>query len=97
MEIISRRLEQLDSKFRGMQAMMEETLPTVQQPVNQGERIAHHQENHYPEAEVLQQPIRYPRPERIQQGTLLFFQQFLTPEKISTTIIFYSMLVLYVT
>ena len=54
MEVISRRLEQLDSNFRGMQAMIEERLPAVQQPVNQGERIAHHQENPGPEAEVLQ-------------------------------------------
>nr|POF09451.1 histone h2ax [Quercus suber] len=63
MEIISRRLEQLDSNFKGMQAMMEERLPAVQQPVNQGERTAHHQENRCPEAEVLQQPMRHPRPE----------------------------------
>ena len=45
MEIISRRLEQLDNNFkgrleqldnnfRGMQAMIEERLPTVQQQVN---------------------------------------------------------------
>ncbi|KAK7852245.1 histone h2ax [Quercus suber] len=52
MEIISRRLEQLDSNFKGMQAMMEERLPAVQQPVNQGERTAHHQENRCPEAEL---------------------------------------------
>ena len=37
MEIISRRLEQLDSNFRGMQAMIEERLPALQQQANQGE------------------------------------------------------------
>nr|POE94855.1 hypothetical protein CFP56_12710 [Quercus suber] len=63
MEIISRRLEQLDSNFKGMQSMMEERLPAVQQPVSQGERTTHHQENRCPEAEVLQQPMRHPRPE----------------------------------
>ena len=36
MEIISRRLEQLDNNFRGMQATIEERLPApaVQQQVN---------------------------------------------------------------
>ena len=29
MEVISRRLEQLDSNFRGIQAMIEERLPAV--------------------------------------------------------------------
>jgi len=61
MEIISRRLEQLDGNFRGLQAMIEERLPIVQQQFNQGEGTAHHQENHFPKAKVLQQPIRHPR------------------------------------
>ena len=34
MEIISRRLEQLDNNFRGMKAMIEDRLPAVQQQVN---------------------------------------------------------------
>ena len=34
MEIISRRLEQLDNNFRGMKTMIEERLPAVQQQVN---------------------------------------------------------------
>ena len=65
MEIISRRLEQLDNNFRGMQATIEERLPApaVQQQVNQREGLVHHQENHLPETEVLQQPIRHPRHE----------------------------------
>ena len=62
MEIISRRLEQLDSNFRGMQAMIEERLPAVQQQVNQQEGPIHHQENHLPKTKVLQQPICHPRP-----------------------------------
>ena len=42
MVIISRRLEQLDSNFRGMQAMIEERLPALQQQANQGEGPVHH-------------------------------------------------------
>ncbi|XP_075650145.1 uncharacterized protein LOC142620705 [Castanea sativa] len=69
MEIISRRLEQLDTNFREMQAMMDERLPAVHQQVNQQEGPVHHpenhhyQENHPPETEVLQQPLHHLRPE----------------------------------
>ena len=63
MEMISRRLEQLDNHFRGMKDMIEERLPAVQWQDNQQEGPVHQQENHLPETEVLQQPIRHPRPE----------------------------------
>nr|POF16650.1 hypothetical protein CFP56_69301 [Quercus suber] len=97
MEIISRRLEQLDSNFRGMQAMLEERLPTVQQPVNQGERTAHHQENQCLEAEVLQQPMRHPRLEwkRTSMGERQFLQEpgeLLSPQLDSSALPFYSSL-----
>ena len=61
MEIISRRLEQLDNNSRGMQAMIEERLPAMQQQVQQREGPIYHQENHLLENEVLQQPIHHPR------------------------------------
>ena len=56
------RLEQLDDNFRGMQTMIEERLLVGQQQVNQREGPVHHQENPLLENEVLQQPIHHPRP-----------------------------------
>ncbi|KAK9988966.1 hypothetical protein SO802_029205 [Lithocarpus litseifolius] len=61
MEMISRRLEALDNNFRGLQAVCEDTLPTVQQRDGPQEGPAPQLENH-PKAEVLPHHP-HPRPE----------------------------------
>ena len=53
MELISRRLEQLDNNFRGMKDMFEERLPAMQWQDNQQEGPVHQQENYLPKTEVL--------------------------------------------